>query len=289
MDGDQSFNKNTNDNTCNQSDNKTLQMEYQLLCMDVKEDKEEKDLCGGYFLNTLPNIKINKDVCGLEEMLNDIDLSSDEDDNVDVDDGCNKKKNIYDEDDEPVNTYMKTKNEIEEYHSFPDKISIKEFHQIGIIGLIFNIDSIKRTLTVKSNTKNIILDLDNLIFNTNNLCIGFIDDLIGKIEEPYYIIKLYPDINISIFQLNEELFFIQNQCKYIDNIKTLLIQKGCDASNAFDEEIKGEEIDFSDDEEEKQHKNHKKIKQKINKELEDIKKKYIDSSFKLQQVNPFGL
>ena len=51
-------------------------------------------------------------------------------------------------------------------------------------------------------------------------------------------------------------------------IPKLLVKKGCDASNLYDEEIQEDDLEFSDDEKEKEYKRSKKESKK-SKGLED--------------------
>mmetsp|Transcript_27256 Transcript_27256/g.26303 ORF Transcript_27256/g.26303 Transcript_27256/m.26303 type:complete len:115 (+) Transcript_27256:535-879(+) len=67
----------------------------------------------------------------------------------------------------------------------------------------------------------------------------------------------------------KEVFIVQKCMKVVtSDIPKLLNQKGCDASNAFDEEIRKEEQEFSDDELEQRIKREKKEARR-NKHLED--------------------
>ena len=91
-----------------------------------------------------------------------------------------------------------------------------------------------------------VLDLDNLVFNTNGINFGYIDDVIGKVDTPYYVVKFFPDIEKNLVKREENIFFVNNKAKVISF--SHLKKSGCDASNAFDEELLEEELEFSDDE-----------------------------------------
>jgi rRNA processing protein Gar1 len=111
------------------------------------------------------------------------------------------------------------------------------------------------------NTLNGILDLDNIIFNENKIAVGYLDDVIGKVDSPCYIIKLFPDLQPSSINLvsGKSVFFVKTKGKQITP-SVLMKKRGCDASNAFDEEVAEDEIEFSDDEEEAARKAMKKNK-----------------------------
>ena len=36
------------------------------------------------------------------------------------------------------------------------------------------------------------LDLDSIILNSNKIIIGYVDDVFGSINQPFYLIKFYP-------------------------------------------------------------------------------------------------
>ena len=44
-----------------------------------------------------------------------------------------------------------------------------------------------------------VLNLDNIIFLQNRQYIGFIDDVVGKIDSPIYVIKIYPKLRTKNF------------------------------------------------------------------------------------------
>ena len=120
-----------------------------------------------------------------------------------------------------------------------------------------------------------VLNLDNIIFLSNKTCLGFIDDVIGQIDNPVYAIKIYPELVeqkiMEKISVGDKLFFCSNRANVINAIELKNKSKGCDASNAFDEEVSEGEKDYSDDEEEVQAKlrrkqnKRKKIEENINK------------------------
>ena len=66
-----------------------------------------------------------------------------------------------------------------------------------------------------------------------------------------------------------ETFVLKRTLKVIQtDLEELINKPGCDASNMFDEEVHNDDLEFSDDEKEKERKRQKKQK-KNNKNLED--------------------
>jgi H/ACA ribonucleoprotein complex non-core subunit NAF1 len=166
-----------------------------------------------------------------------------------------KINEFYDEfADGSMNKYTGTKNEQEERINIPVPFEIEAntvFSEAGIVDYIFENDKI---LLKKTNLQNGILDLDNIIWNSNHIAVGYLDDVVGKIDEPVYIVKFFPNLtDKNLVVLGEPLFYVKDKALKVQK-KDLLRKKGCDASNAFDEEVSDSGREFSDDEQEYQYK-----------------------------------
>lgn len=48
-------------------------------------------------------------------------------------------------------------------------------------------------LIIQASSPETIVDLNNCVFNEERRCWGFVIDVLGKVEEPYYAIKLFPE------------------------------------------------------------------------------------------------
>lgn len=102
-----------------------------------------------------------------------------------------------------------------------------------------------------------ILDLDNVIYTEKKVCLGFIEDVLGPIDKPFYSIFYYPKAGgDEVIEKGQTLYCPLKGIKLVA-VATLRESKGCDASNVFDEEVSKNEIEFSDDEEERKAKRHK--------------------------------
>ena len=176
-------------------------------------------------------------------------------------------------DDGTMNKYTGTRHEIinekeRKDYPIPFEVSINDkFEECGIVKNIINNEIL---MTCINNNVLKVLNLDNIIFLPNKQFIGFIDDVIGQINDPIYAIKIYPNlIEEKICEKinpGDKLFFCSNRANVINAIELKNKSKGCDASNAFDEEVSEGEKDYSDDEEEVKakirKKNNKKNKKK---------------------------
>ena len=227
----------------------------------------------------------------LDKMMDDISFSDSEDDENDN----NKQKFILDEknyknemskinklyeqnqeegiDDGTMNKYTGTRHEIineKERKDYPIPFEVTINDNFEECGIVKNIIDKEILMTGINNNVLKVLNLDNIIFLEDKTCLGFIDDVIGKIDDPIYAIKIYPNLmeeKISEkINPGDKLYFCSNRAKIINAIELKKKSKGCDASNAFDEEVSEGEKDYSDDEEEVQakirKKNNKKNKRK---------------------------
>ena len=181
-------------------------------------------------------------------------------------------------DDGTMNKYTGTRHEIineKERKDYPPPFEVTIEDKFEECGSVKNVIENEILMTCINNNVLKVLNLDNIIFLSDKTCIGFIDDVIGQINNPVYAIKLYPNIIeqkiIEKINIGDKLFFCSNRANVINAIELKNRSKGCDASNAFDEEVSEDEQDYSDDEEEVQ----AKIRKKNNKKN---KKKKIDES-----------
>lgn len=267
-------NEHSNSNSVNTGFNKASNLEGEVCDMVVCENKEGETLHSGH----IPDILFNSEriegddktsITGVragltaEEMLDSIQLSDEEegeDNNLynvkmtpsNYHHEMKKITELYEEDDGTVSKYTGTRNEIEERKEIPLPFDLSEGDVLMEAGMVD--DLIGDNVIIRANVLNGILDLDNILFNDNKLPVGYLDDVIGKVESPIYIVKFFPNYDESKRQglslvPGKSLYFAKDKGKQIVT-NVLLRHRGCDASNAFDEEIAKDEMEFSDDEEE---------------------------------------
>ena len=220
----------------------------------------------------------------IDKMLDEVNFSDDEENNkMNLDEKTyleefKKIKKLYEnpieEDDTgTMNTYTGTKNEIidSERKELPIPFEINDNDIFNLCGIVLNIVEGKILMKPQNNnSENKIINLDNIIFNKTKKPIGFIDDVMGQIDNPIYIIRIYPNLIDEKFQINinEELYFCINRAQIINYDEIKNKHKGCDASNAFDEEVSSDDMDYSDDDEEIKA---KKIRKAKNLEIKKLK------------------
>lgn len=168
-----------------------------------------------------------------------------------------------------MNSYTGTRHEIineMERKDLPAPYEISNDNKFEECGYIKDIVENKILMVASNNNISQILNLDNIIFLSDRQYIGFIDDVIGQIDNPTYVIKLYPKLlEQNIFEkihINDKLYYCSDKVNVVNAIELKNKNKGCDASNAFDEEVSEGEKDYSDDEEEVNAKTRRKNKRK---------------------------
>jgi H/ACA ribonucleoprotein complex non-core subunit NAF1 len=234
-------------------------MEHPILSMAEGQSQCQQIISPGYptnniFLHQMPQndnekvITVEFDKCRVntDKLLDDVAFSDEDEPMIeDYDEQSKKISEIYEEDN-TLNRYTGTKNELEERKEIPEMYVIGESDNLHNAGVVEEI--VEDRIIVKVHTMMGILDLDNILFNANGICIGYIDDVIGKVDSPYYVVKMFPTLDRTLIMKDEIVFFVEKNAKILrtDRMK----RKGCDASNAFDEELPEEEMEYSDDEEE---------------------------------------
>jgi rRNA processing protein Gar1 len=253
-------------------------MEYKILPVADREDQGEQIISSGFPItdvydskatqNTCPEgmiIALDKVAITTDEMLDDINFSDEEGqggltkDQAISGNYMKESKMISDlyEEDDTLNKYTGTKNETEDLKEIPAAYNIEPGQTMIEAGWVDDVVEGDKVIA-KVNTYNGILDLDNVLFTANKIPFGFIDDVIGKIDDPFYVVKFFPTFSDkTIIQKGHTIYFVNQKAKTIQ--PNQLSRKGCDASNAFDEELSDDEMECSDDEEETERKKRKVI------------------------------
>ena len=154
--------------------------------------------------------------------------------------------NNNEENDGSTDKYFGTKNELSELKEIPLIFVVEDNFTTQLAGNVIN-KSFEGKFVMKAEIINGILDLDNIVFNENKLPIGYVDDVLGKIDIPFYIIKFFPNYTGSNDLQGQKLFYVKEKAKFVNKFELVKL-KGSDASNAYDEEIEDDEKEYSDDE-----------------------------------------
>lgn len=192
----------------------------------------------------------NKDI--INDELDKISLSSEEDEKINFESESKKLTEYYEENEDVVNGYIGTKNELIEKKEIPVIFDKEPGFTFEELGYVLNIYKNEKILIKSISSGSKVLDLDNVLFDENYAPIAFVDDVIGRIDFPIYISEFFPSVSgeVRASLIGKKLLFVKQKVKFVEKCE-LIKKKGCDASNYYDEEICEEDRDFSDDEAEK--------------------------------------
>jgi H/ACA ribonucleoprotein complex non-core subunit NAF1 len=156
---------------------------------------------------------------------------------------------------------LRTKNEVpEEIIPKPD-ISITPEMQIEELGEVEAI--VENILLIKAKTSGEyrVLESGSVLCLADRTVIGVVSETLGRVQQPLYSVRFTTTDEIAKAGLTPrtKVFYSERHSTYVFT-QALKAYKGSDASNLHDEEVGDEEIEFSDDEAEAEHK--RRIKQK---------------------------
>lgn len=113
-----------------------------------------------------------------------------------------------------------------------------------------------------------VLESGSVLCLQDHTVIGAVSETLGRVQEPLYCVRFTNVDTISGFGLERgtTIYYVQKHSTFVFT-KALQSVKGSDASNIHDEEIGGDEIEFSDDEAEAEYKRQKKLQKQERKGL----------------------
>ncbi|EGF77649.1 hypothetical protein BATDEDRAFT_91610 [Batrachochytrium dendrobatidis JAM81] len=192
--------------------------------------------------------------------------SESSDDNKQVVDG-NKKRRANtsrafsdDDDDDATTGVIATKNEaVNLLPVEPITFEIPTHLPIVAIGAISAIVDTLVVIKASVGGEVQVLDADSILFFQDRSILGRIFDTFGPVNEPLYTVRFNSAADIAATQaaVGTSVYFIENLAKIVLT-QPLRLLKGSDASNLYDEEVAADEIEYSDDEKEIEHRRLKK-------------------------------
>nr|CAN75706.1 hypothetical protein VITISV_031419 [Vitis vinifera] len=225
-----------------------------------KEEKEEKEEGG----------EEEKEVMGVEGEVEEGEIRDDyghHDDDLEEDDDDDEEEeeeeeeemiagSDYDGEDDSCGNVkggaIKSKNEIEALPPVPPlDVTLQPHHQTLPVGVVSSIIGAK--VIVEGAEKHKPLTEGSILWITESRSpLGLIDEIFGPVKNPYYVVRYNSDSEVPA-GINEGTFisFVPQFANHILNERNLY-KKGYDASGENDEEVS--DVEFSDDEEEAEHK-----------------------------------
>ncbi|EKM61596.1 uncharacterized protein PHACADRAFT_248285 [Phanerochaete carnosa HHB-10118-sp] len=157
---------------------------------------------------------------------------------------------------------VRTKNEASEIQIVvPEVDHIEEHENIEKVGEISSI--VDKVVIVKGLPQQVqgrvsdrALDSDTLLVFEDRIVLGYIWETFGPTSQPFYRVQFnnaYPP-DAEKVQIGREIFHVPARSKFISVSYLKQMFKGSDASNAHDEEPVDDELEFSDDEAEREYK-----------------------------------
>ncbi|PQE31670.1 hypothetical protein CJF32_00007215 [Rutstroemia sp. NJR-2017a WRK4] len=156
---------------------------------------------------------------------------------------------------------VRTKNEIpEEVIPKPD-VTITPEMPIQELGNVETMVEGVVLIKAKTSGEYRVLREESVLCLEDRSVIGVVSDTLGRVEQPLYCVRFTNADAIAEagLSLGTKIFYSEQHSTYVFT-QALKAYKGSDASNLHDEEVGDEEMEFSDDEAEMEHK--RKIKQK---------------------------
>ncbi|EXJ57260.1 hypothetical protein A1O7_07607 [Cladophialophora yegresii CBS 114405] len=157
---------------------------------------------------------------------------------------------------------LRTANErMEEVIPKPDVVVTEDMKIEELGNVEFVVES---TVVIKAKTSGEyrVLEAGSLICLKDRSVVGVVADLIGRVEEPRYTIRFNNDDAIKeadLWESGTTVYYVPDHSTFVFTLPLKTI-KGSDASNFHDEEVGDDEMEFSDDEAEAEHKRQMKAK-----------------------------
>lgn len=157
---------------------------------------------------------------------------------------------------------LRTANErMEEVIPKPDVVVTEDMRieELGHVELV-----VENTVVIKAKTSGEyqVLEAGSLVCLKDRSVVGVVADLIGRVEEPRYTIRFTNENDIKeagLWETHATVFYVPDHSTFVFTMPLKAV-KGSDASNFHDEEVGDDEMEFSDDEAEAEHKRQMKAK-----------------------------
>jgi H/ACA ribonucleoprotein complex non-core subunit NAF1 len=163
------------------------------------------------------------------------------------DEGGNKAKG--------AGAQLRTKNEVPEVVIPKPDVTITEEMSIEELGAVEAI--VENILLIKAKTSGEyrVLETASVLCLADRSVIGVVSETLGRVQQPLYSVLFTNagEIAEAKLELGTKVFYSEQHSTYVFT-QALKAYKGSDASNLHDEEVGDEEMEFSDDEAEMEHK-----------------------------------
>ena len=144
----------------------------------------------------------------------------------------------------------------------PD-ITVTADMKIDELGFVENVVENIAVIKAKISGEYEVLETGSLLCLEDRSVIGVIAETLGRVQQPYYCVRFTNAAAISEagVRQNTKIFWVQEHSTTVFT-QPLKAFKGTDASNLHDEEVGDDELEFSDDEAEAEHKRRVKLQKR---------------------------
>ena len=144
----------------------------------------------------------------------------------------------------------------------PD-ITVTADMKIDELGFVENVVENIAVIKAKISGEYEVLETGSLLCLEDRSVIGVIAETLGRVQQPYYCVRFTNAAAISEagIRQNTKIFWVQEHSTTVFT-QPLKAFKGTDASNLHDEEVGDDELEFSDDEAEAEHKRRVKLQKR---------------------------
>lgn len=151
--------------------------------------------------------------------------------------------------------YPRTANEIIKEEAFKPDVTITEDTKLTLLGVVQNM--VENMILIKGATPGQyqVLESGSVVCNDKREVIGVIADTFGRVQEPLYSVAFnnQDEMEKAGIKHDDKIFYVDDHSTFVFT-QPLRNLKGTDASNIHDEEVKEDDMEFSDDEQEALHK-----------------------------------
>ncbi|KAJ3190730.1 hypothetical protein HK101_008426 [Irineochytrium annulatum] len=162
-----------------------------------------------------------------------------------------------DEDGVPSLNAPKTKNEVDNPLGIPEHVDLETIEiasdaPLNAMGVIIAHVEGQVVIESKLGGEVKVLDAGTVLVMSDRRVMGRIYETFGPVARPLYSVSVKKSMEAG-FPVGAEVYFVPELAKFVFTAQ-IRAMKGSDASNSFDEEVGDDELEFSDDEKEQEHK-----------------------------------
>ena len=152
----------------------------------------------------------------------------------------------------------------------PD-ITVTADMKVEELGFVENVVENIAVIKAKISGEYEVLETGSLLCLEDRSVIGVIAETLGRVQQPYYCVRFTNAAAISEagIRQNTKIFWVQEHSTTVFT-QPLKAFKGTDASNLHDEEVGDDELEFSDDEAEAEHKRRVKLQKRPKHNVRDV-------------------